>query len=118
MCDSDSTRQYYMAKLNPDMVTLAEKPRAVHVIDAFGPFGAGKLDDKPFLHKRNGTYYLSWGCFYGTSKSSPYGPFTYRGSAIYDQYLAASFRRGDSQVDRHGSFFELHGQWYFASNDR
>jgi hypothetical protein len=111
------TFQYYMAKLNEDMITLAEKPRPVHVTDAFGPFGAGKLDDKAFLHKYNGTYYLSWGCFYGTS-SSPYGPFLYRGSAIYTLYLDPSFQRPDSQIDRHGSFFKLHGQWYFASNDR
>ena len=35
-----------------------------------GPYGPGKADDKPFLHKnaQTATYYLSWGCFYATSK--------------------------------------------------
>ena len=28
---------------------------------ALGPYGAGKCDDKPFMHKHNKTYYLSWG---------------------------------------------------------
>ena len=63
------TFQYYMARLNEDMISLAEAPRAVKVINAFGPIGAGKLDDKAFLHKYNGMYYLSWGCFYGISHS-------------------------------------------------
>jgi hypothetical protein len=111
------TFQYYMARLNPDMITLAEKPRQVNVTDAFGPFGFGTLDDKAFLHAFNGTYYLSWGCFYGTS-NSVYGPFKFQGSVIYDEFLAPSFQGRYSQIDRHGSFFELHGQWYFASNDR
>jgi len=30
-----------------------------------------------FRHKENGTYYLSWGCFYATG-SSVYGPFVRR----------------------------------------
>lgn len=38
-----------------------------------------RTHSQPFLHKNNGIYYLSWGCFYATG-SSPYGPFTYTGS--------------------------------------
>ena len=41
---------------------------------ALGPYGPGKCDDKPFLHKHNATYYLSWGGFYATA-SHPYGPY-------------------------------------------
>ena len=29
------------------------------------------------MHKHNGLYYLSWGCWYAVG-SSPYGPFNYR----------------------------------------
>ena len=43
--------------------------------------GHGKADDKPFLHKFQGVYYLSWGCFYALG-ASPYGPFNYSGSII------------------------------------
>jgi hypothetical protein len=40
------------------MSSLAEPLRHVNVTGAFGPCGDGKTDDKPFLHKRNGVYYL------------------------------------------------------------
>ena len=89
---SFGTFNYYVAKLNPDLVTLAEAPRGPLVVhDAFGPFGPGKLDDKAFMHKRFGRYYLSWGCFYGIG-DSPYGPFEYMGVIYDNQYVAPSFR--------------------------
>ncbi len=58
---------YYIARLNDDMVSLAEIPRKLKVIKPMGPFGPGKMDDKPFLHKRGNKYYLSWGCYYAMS---------------------------------------------------
>lgn len=118
---------YYIAKLNLDMISLAEDPRPVQIVDAMGPYGPGKTDDKAFLHKYNGNYYLSWGCFYGISNSA-YGPFQYIGSFIDSAYIAPDFRVGnetqepwysrEDYADRHGSFFEFHGQWYFVCNDR
>ena len=113
------TFDYFVAKLNADLVTLAEAPVGPLVVDhAFGPFGPGKLDDKPFMHKRFGMYYLSWGCFYGVG-ASPYGPFAYAGVIFDNAYVAPSFRRpSDVQIDRHGSFFALHGQEYFSANER
>jgi hypothetical protein len=114
------TFEYYVSQLNSDLISLAEAPRGpVLVHNPMGPYGA-KLDDKPFLHKRNGVYYLSWGCFYGVG-NSPYGPFNYTGVVYDDAFAEASFQRtaeGDGQADRHGSFFTLHGQDYFAMNDR
>lgn len=69
-----------MAKLGKDMISLAETPRLVTVHNAYGPFGANKTDDKPFLHQNAGVYYLSWGCFYATA-TNPYGPYTYQGTS-------------------------------------
>ena len=107
---------YYIAKLNPDMISLAEKPRVILLDQKMGPFGPGKLDDKPNLHKYNGKYYLSWGCFYAMS-DSVYGPYTYKGSVIDKDRTAPAFQKGLA-FDRQGSFFEFHGQWYFACNDQ
>jgi hypothetical protein len=119
---------YHIAKLNDDMISLSETPKLVEVINAKGPYTdtkdgpfAGKgTDDKPFLHKRNDIYYLSWGAFYATS-DNPYGPYTYRGELLND----ASFKDGTESPTwpqgylqgRHGSFFEMNGQTYFAYCD-
>lgn len=116
---------YYIMRLGEDLMSLAEKPQFVHVINPTGPYGSS-TDDKPFIHKYNGTYYLSWGCFYATSKSV-YGPYTYVGSAIDTDFIAPDFRTNQTSgpwyshedyMDRHGSFFSAHNQWYYASNDR
>jgi hypothetical protein len=122
---------YYIAKLGEDMVSLAETPRYITVLDPMGNKGPGRLDDKAFLHKVNSTYYLSWGCFYATSiNGSPYGPYQYRGVFIDPAVLAPDFRLNNTNTnasawwldpnyaDRHGSFFVLHGQTYYAVNDR
>ena len=117
---------YYASKLNDDMVSGAA-PVHLSVKNATGNYGPGKCDDKPFLHKRRGTYYLSWGAFYATA-TSVYGPYEYRGSVIDPAALSADFRMpnvskpesfaGADYRDRHGSFAEIHGQWYFFTNDR
>ena len=49
---------YYIAKLNPDMVSLAEKPQLIQLDVKNGPYGLGKTDDKPFMHYYKGHYYL------------------------------------------------------------
>lgn len=84
---------YYIARLNEDMISLAEEPRQI-LID-----GKPAWDDKSFLHKRNGIYYLSWGSFYAMS-DCVYGPYTYCGS------LGIS--------EDHGSFFSWNGQDFYA----
>ena len=85
---------YYIMKLGSDLVSLAEEPRYVTIVNPTGPYG-NSTDDKPFIHKANGVYYLSWGCFYGTS-SSVYGPYTYVGSAINTEFLAPDFRTNNT----------------------
>lgn len=79
--------------------------------------GEQHRDDKPFMHKHDGIYYLSWGCWYAMG-TSPYGPFTYTGGIINTTALVnTSFASGGGTKDRHGSFFTFHGQTYFACND-
>ncbi len=82
---------YYIARLQPDMVSLAEAPRKIQLDDT--------ADDKPFIHKYNGTYYLTWASYYATS-DSVYGPYTTRGNL-------------NLSLD-HGSVFSWRGQWFMA----
>lgn len=124
------TWDYYIARLNRDMISLAEAPRRIIIDRPEGPYGPGKTDDKPFLHRRGEKYYLSWGCFYAMG-DSPYGPFEYKGSLLSRDLVDPEFRqvappkgmpaqflpRDMLLSDRHGSFFQFHGQWYFIYND-
>ncbi len=119
------TFNYYIAKLNSDMVTLAEAPHYITVLNPTGPYG-NKTDDKPFMHKYGGLYYLSWGCFYGTS-TTPYGPFTYVGSVVDTNLIEPAFRMNQTSgpwygwedyADRHGSFWTANNQWFYSANDR
>lgn len=117
---------YYIAKLNDDMISLSETPRKIVINNPLGPYNLdGKntekpTDDKPFLHFYNGKYYLSWGCFYAMADQL-YGPYDCKGSIIEQSSFAPGydtptwpfgFKQG-----RHGSFFEWHNQWYFAYCD-
>lgn len=117
---------YYIAKLNYDMISLAEKPRKIVINNPRGPYNQdGKntekpTDDKPFLHKYNGKYYLSWGCFYAMSDNL-YGPYDYKDSVIKEEsfakgYDAPTWPNGFLQ-GRHGSFFEWNNQWYYTYCD-
>lgn len=121
------TFNYYIAKLNPDMISLAESPRFVHVNNIWaGQNGPNVTDDKPFLHVFNDTYYLSWGAFYGISKSV-YGPYQFVGTFIDPSHIEPDFRMPVDPTkpwykqldykDRHGAFMQLHNQWYFSTND-
>lgn len=109
---------YYLARLGEDLISLAEAPRKLTIHQPEGPYGAGKMDDKPYLHQRSGLYYLSWGCYYGISESV-YGPYECRGSLIRQENVAPSLRYASQPLtlDRHGSFFEWRGQWYYICND-
>ena len=120
---------YYIARLNADMVSFAEPPRLLAVTNAISQNGVGVLDDKPFLHREGALYYLSWGCFYGTA-TSVYGPYEYRGTWIDKNLIAPAFRtnvtnpnstawwRDEDLNDRHGAFFVAGGQTFWSSNDR
>lgn len=110
------TFDYFIVHLNDDMISLAEKPHPVEFDRRFGPYGEGKTDDKPSLHKRNGIYYFSWCSFYATS-NNVYGPYIYKGSVIDPALIAPKFHSTHPLMDRHGNFFRFNNQWYYACND-
>ena len=64
-----------------------------------GPYGPGKTDDKPFLHLRQGVYYLSWGCYYAIS-ASVMGPYVYAGMLLSESSLDPEFKTDDWAMDR------------------
>jgi len=86
---------YYIARLGDNMMSLAETPQLLTIVNALGPYGANKTDDKPFLHKYGAVYYLSWGCFYAMA-SSPYGPYTYVGTVVNTTNISPAFRMNDT----------------------
>ena len=88
------TDEYLIARLNPDMCSLAEPLREIEYQ------GIVNREDKASIHKENGIYYLTHASFYATS-DNVYGPYVYRGNT-------------GANVD-HGSFFTYHGQTYQAS---
>ena len=112
---------YYIARLNDDMISLAEKPRMLELDRKFGPYGEGKTDDKPNLHKANGRYYLTWGCFYAMSDAVR-GPYIFKGAVMNTNtsfapgYASPTWPNGPLQ-GRHGNYFTWHGQWYFTYCD-
>jgi beta-xylosidase len=112
------TWDFYIARLQEDMVSIASEPQKIAIRNPEGPYGKGKTDDKPYLHKRNGIYYLSWGCFYGMADRIA-GPYECRGSIIHEGNVAAALRYKNNDItsDRHGSFFAWRGQWYFICNE-
>lgn len=96
----DSNLNYYIARLNDDMISLAELPKK---IDILGDINVLNANDKPNLHKHNGIYYLSAGMHYATSNNI-YGPY---------------FRRGNSGNNKngmnsraHGNYFKWNNQWF------
>lgn len=82
---------YYIARLNEDMISLAEIPRYIE-LDHMG-------DDKISINKIAGRYYLSYGGFYAIS-DSVYGPYRFMG------HTGASMD--------HSSFVEWNGQLFHA----
>lgn len=108
--------QHYIARLNEDMISFAEKPREIQKLNLREDCPS-YTEDKPFIHKHNGCYYLSIGAFYGMSETI-HGPYLWKGAFIKEKNIPAShhFEKGIT-FDRHGSFFCNKGQWYFACND-
>lgn len=86
--------EYVMAKLNEDMISLAEPLRYVPYL------GNPNGEDKVSIHKENGRYYLTHSSYYGVS-DNVYGPYVQRGNTL-------------SNID-HGCFFTYHGQTYQAT---
>ncbi len=97
----DKSDAYYIAALNDDMISTAEKPKPI-IINGEAWQKAPKWMDKNYLFKYKDTYYLSWGRDYATSKNV-YGPYESVGS----------FGTGHNLNElAHGSFFWWKGQFY------
>ena len=106
-----------VARVGDDMVSLAESPRDVVVLDEQAkPLSSGdngrRFFEASWLHKYNGTYYFSYSTgdthfiVYATG-TSPYGPFTYRGK-ILEPVLGWT---------NHHSIVEFQGKWYLFYHD-
>lgn len=85
---------YLIAKLEEDMVHLAEPLRRLEYIGNPWP------EDKASIHKYGGKYYLTHSSHYAVSNQI-YGPYQYVGNT-------------GCNID-HGSFFSYQNQTYFAS---
>jgi Glycosyl hydrolases family 43 len=106
-----------VARLGDDMVSFAEAPKDVVLVDENGkPLPAGdngrRFFEAAWLHKYNGTYYFSYSTgdthfiMYATG-TSPYGPFTVRGR-ILEPVLGWT---------NHHSIVEFQGKWYLFYHD-
>ncbi len=89
-------KKYYIARLNEDMISLAEEPRPIVIENTWDD------NDAPALNKWNGKYYLSSHRSYYAISDNVYGPYTYRGTFCTEAYTD------------HGNFFTFHNQTYFA----
>ncbi len=115
----------YWAKLKEDMITLdGEVHKTTMTVDGFGPVHCdndGKCSESayvegPWIHKRNGTYYMIYASHgvpekisYSTSKSLT-GPWKYQG-VIMDQGNGTAFTNHSGLIDFKGrSFFFYHNQ--------
>lgn len=106
-----------MAKLAPDMKTLAEPVREVQLVDQNGQLLKEDQNDKRFfeaawVHKYQGKYYLSYStgdthniCY--ALGDNPYGPFTYKGVVL----------KPVQGWTNHHSIVEFEGQWYLFYHD-
>lgn len=98
LADEAENRHYQIAKMNPDMISLAEKPRALMTDRQYGFGSVKQATDHSYFHKYKDTYYLSRDESYMTSKSV-YGPF-------------GNLRK--TGQPGHTCFFSYHGQWYHS----
>lgn len=106
-----------VARLADDMLQFAEAPREIVIVDEQGePLRAGdnsrRYFEGPWLHKYQGTYYLSYStgdthliCY--ATAANPYGPFQYRGQILKPVIGWTT----------HHSIIEFAGKWYLFYHD-
>ena len=106
-----------IAKLKDNLLSFAEKPRDVQILDKGGkPLTNGdnsrRFFEASWVHKYNGKYYFS----YSTGDThniayaigdNPYGPFTYQG-VVLEPVLGWT---------NHHSIVEFQGKWYLFYHD-
>jgi len=106
-----------IARLAPDMLQFAEKPRDLVIVDEKGQPLKAKDNERryfegPWMHKYQGLYYFSYSTgdthrlVYATSKT-PYGPFTYRGQILTPPIGWTT----------HHSIVEFKGRWWLYYHD-
>ena len=106
-----------IAKMGEDMVSFAETPKDVMILDEHGDPIKAKDHDRRFfeaawMNKIGDTYYLSYSTgdthliVYATG-DNPYGPFTYQG--VINQPVEG--------WTNHHSIFEHNGKYYLAYHD-
>lgn len=106
-----------IAKMTEDMLEFEEELRPVVILDENGEDILTKDHDRrffeaPWIHKFNGTYYLSYSTgdthyiVYATA-DNPYGPFTYKGVVNNPVHGWTN----------HHSITEIDGQWYLFYHD-
>lgn len=115
--DQEPALSAKVAKMSGDMLTFAEAPRDVQVLDEHGkPLLGGDHDRRFFegawMHKFNGKYYFSYStgdthflCY--AESGSPYGPFTYKGVIMQPV----------EGWTTHHSIVEFKGKWYIFYHD-
>ncbi len=92
---------YHIAKLNNNMISLAETPKPISITGEDWE-NAPIWMDKNYLFKYDSTYYLSWGQDYAVSNNI-YGPYHGAGAVGHGHGL---------NNFAHGSFFWWKGQFY------
>ncbi len=106
-----------VARMADDMLSFAEPPREIEILDENGdPLLAGDNDRRFFeaawMHKHQGRYYFSYStgdthrlCY--ATADNPYGPFTY-GGAIMTPVVGWT---------THHSIAKFEGQWWLFYHD-
>ena len=105
-----------MVRMSDDMLTFAEEPKPIYVVDENGnPLAADdphRFFEASWMHKYNGKYYFSYStgdshllCY--ATGDNPYGPFTYQG-VIMTPVVGWT---------THHSIVEYKGKWYLFHHD-
>ena len=92
---------FHIARLNEDMISIAEDPRPIEINGKEWQEAPAWMD-KNYIFKHQDTYYLTWGRDYATSKNI-YGPYECIG-AVGNGHNLSEYA--------HGSFFWWKGQFY------
>lgn len=88
-------KKYHIARLNEDMISLAEEPRPIEIVNSWP-------SDAAWVWKRGGLYYMTTHRSWYATAENIYGPYTYRGRFCFD-----------AEVD-HACVFEYRNQTYLA----
>jgi len=115
--DDSPTLLPRMAKLSDDMLSLAHPLTDISILDETGNLilqgdAERRFFEAPWIHKYNGTYYLSYSTGdshliqYATA-NNPYGPFTWQGKVL-EPVLGWT---------NHHSIAQFKGKWYLFYHD-